>query len=283
MSRVFGITNHSPDQALAFLLKKGVIAQMSDVAIVPFGTNLKEDSKPVRKVLFIVTISDFYRNLKVINSTEYKDAILFIFASPLRVSEIVNIIPLDYEDNPSNRGVSFVMKKEMSVTAFSRALKANIEGPVSRLESKYLTLVTDTAKRGSLLNPLMTFIYTLPSSSHQTKVKEAVATYLYKGISFARLEAIFDELRDVSISQKSRDRIQAILVSDVGDNYRAAFKELRLALKSEKLPSLTSICKRHGTSEYEMRYLKAVVDSKANNKDSTGKTLSAQNLSRMSA
>lgn len=274
MAHVFGISNHSPDKVLTFLLKRDAIAEMSKVAIVPFGTQLKPDAKPVRSILFVISVSDLYRNLTVINSKAYRNTQIFVFASPLRINELENAIPLDYEDNQANKGVGFVLKKDINFAAYSRALKAE-RGEVKRLDTKYLTLLTDTTKHGSLLNPLMTFIYTLPGASYQTPVKEAIAVYLYKGISFDKLQSIFDGLRDVNISQKHRDRIRDILVSEVGDRYRAAFKEYRAAKAADKTVPLTSICKRNGTSEYEMKYLKSIIDSKTRNKGTVGKPLNS--------
>jgi hypothetical protein len=270
----FGITNHSPDQALRFLTTKKVIKDSSEVAIVPSGTILKEGKKPVRPILFILTVMDFYRNVEVLNSKKYEGAQVFVFASPLRIRELANIVPLDFEVNAATAGLGFILKKELDLNAYRKGCKVDAQ-EVKRKTAEYLTMLTDNVKRGSLLNPLMTFLYTLPSATHQTPVKEAVAMYLYKGKSFEKLEEMLDGIKGVIISKRVRDKLKEILKSEVGENYRAAFKAFRESKDDGKTPALQAICKKFGTSDYEMKYLRSIVEAATANKPSRGKTIAA--------
>lgn len=260
----FGLSNHSPDQAMQSMLSKGIINDPSEVAILPSGSRLKENKKPVRNVIFVLDVADFDRNVTVLNSKKYADVRLFIFASPLRIKELSNVVPLDFQTNPAGLGLGFVLRKDFDMKAYRKALKNEIE-TVSKEPAQYLRVLTDNAKLGSLLNPLMTFIYTLPSSTHQTPVKEAVAQYLYKGYSYRRFEEMLDELRDITITKRVRDRLKEILTSEVGENYRAAFKALsevpkdKLNLKDKA--ALEEICTRFKTSGYEMSYIRSIVES----------------------
>ncbi len=272
----FGVASHSPDQALQFLLKRKIVDEVSDVAIVPSGTVLKTTKKPVRKIVFILSITDFYRNLATLNSDLYRDVQLFVFASPLRVAELSNTVFLDFESNPANKGLSFLLKKEFDLVAYRAQLKRDGNVQVMRQATKYLTVLTDSVKQGSLLNPLMTFLYTLPSSTHQTPVKEAVALYLYKGTAWSGLETMLDEIKGVIISKRIRDRLKEILVSDAGNNIRAAFKVYRAGKKAGKVPLWASLSKAHSVSEYEMRYIRSIIEQKLTAKPFRGKALNAQ-------
>lgn len=271
----FGVSNHSPDQAVAFLIAKKVIEDMSELAIVQSGTVLKENKKPARPILFILSISDFYRNMAVLNSERYAEAQIFVFASPLRIRELDNVIPLDFEVNPATVGLGFLLKKEIDLAIYRTSIKRKEAEEITRKTTEYLTTLTDNVKRGSLLNPLMTFLYTLPSSTHQTPVKEAVARFLYKGQSFAKLESMLDEIKGVVITKRIRDRLKEILQSEIGDNYKAAFKAYRTQKDEGKTPAISAICKKFGTSDYEMKYLKSVVEASQASKPMRGKTIAS--------
>lgn len=271
----FGVANHSPDQAVATLIAKKVIEDMSELAIVQSGTVLKENKKPARSILFILSISDFYRNLTVLNSERYASAQVFVFASPLRIRELHNAIPLDFEINPAVAGMGFLLKKELDMVTYRSTVKRKEAETISRKTTEYLTTLTDNVKRGSLLNPLMTFLYTLPSSTHQTPVKEAVAKYLYKGQSFAKLEENLDGIKGVVITKRIRDKLKEILKSEIGENYKAAFKAYREMKDEGKNPAIAAICKKFGTSDYEMKYIKSIVEASAANKPMRGKTIAA--------
>lgn len=253
----FGLSNHSPDQAMNSLVAKGIIDDPSEIAILPSGIRLKEKKKPMRSVMFILDVADFLRNLIVLNSVRYENVQVFIFASALRVRELQNVIALDFDVNPTANGLGFTMRKDFNMTAYKRATKGEGAEEVLKVSTPYLGMLTENVKRGSLLNPLMTFIYTLPSSTHQTPIKEAIAQYFYKSLSYAKFEESLNELRNITITKRVRDRLKDILTSEVGENYRNAFK----ALTTEKNATIASICQKFHTSEYEMTYLKSIVES----------------------
>lgn len=255
----FGLSNHSPDQAVNMFLSKGIIADESEIAVLPSGTRLRENKKPVREVIFVLSIPDFRRNLEVFNSTKYANARVFLFASALRINELNNVVALDFDKNPERGGLGFNMRKDLNLPLYRRALKCDEGDGVKHAPIKYLNTLTDNVKRGSLLNPLMTFIYTLPSGTHQTRIKEAIAKYIYRGLSYKKLEEFFDEMKDITITKRVRDRFKEILTSEIGENYKAAFKALHDEPDAAK--GIEKVCKKFQTSDYEMRYLKSIVDS----------------------
>lgn len=270
----FGLSNHSPDQAMQSMLSKGIITDPSEIAILPSGSRLKENKKPVRSVIFVLSVSDFDRNVTVLNSKKYEDVRVFIFASPLRIKELNNVVALDFEVNPAGLGLGFVLRKDFNMSAYRKSLKNETEN-VNKEPAHYLRVLTDNAKLGSLLNPLMTFIYTLPSSTHQTPVKEAVAQYLYRGLTYKRFEEMLDELRDITITKRVRDRLKEILTSEAGENYRAAFKALsqipRDKIHIRDKEALQEICAKHNTSDYEMSYIRSIVETPVRPKAKTKK------------
>lgn len=257
----FGVSNHSPEHALRFLVRRAVVSDESSVAIVPSGTLLGSEKKPSRDILFILSISDLHRNLSVLNSGSYSKVRVFIFASTLRIAELSNTVALDFEPNPANKGLGFILRKELNFLAYKKAVARTSVYAVARQSTRYLTLLTDNAKQGSLLNPLMTFLYTLPSATHQTPVKEAVAAYLYGGKSFASLCSLLDAIRGILVSAGIRGKLRAILQSAEGDNIKAAFRTFRKHKKAGKTISWSAIASEHSVSDYELRYLKSVYDA----------------------
>lgn len=250
-----GVSNHSPEQVAIFLRKKKVIADVSDIHIVPVGTKLTQKKRSSKNHIFLVNISDFLRNAEILNSNRYDGKAVFIFSSAIRLNELVDIYAWDYEALPDKPG--FRMFK-LELSRYRQAIKKDVN-TVRRNSDKYLTVLTDKIKAGSLLTPLMTFIYTLPSATHQAPIKRAIADYLYNGKSFKALEKEFDKL-DLSLSSKARDKLKEILLSEVGENYRSAFREIRQSKEDGKAKPIQRICRTHGTSDYEINYIRSIVE-----------------------
>lgn len=265
----FGLSNHSPGQAVTTLMSKGIIEDESEIAILPAGMRLRENKKPIRDVIFVMSIPDFRRNLEIFNSRKYESTRVFLFASALRINELQNVTALDFDTDPAQAGLGFTPRKDLNMPLYRRTLKSSAD-TVKHSVVNYLNTLTDNVKRGSLLNTLMTFIYTLPSATHQTPIKEAVAVNLYRAQSFKKLEEAFDAL-DLNITKRVRDRFKEILTSEIGENYKQAFKAM--AADPDKANALENACKQFQTSDYEMRYLKSVVDAIGQPKKTKAKTL----------
>lgn len=268
MAHVFGISNHSPDQVLSFLARREAIADMSDVAIVPASTKLRVGAKPLRNSLFIIALPDLYSNFTVLNCQIYRDTKIFVFASALKLRAISGITPLDYMDNPDGSSVSFLSLSGLNYSAFSRALRR--PGPdLHRAPVDYLYLLSSGVKTGSLLNPLMTFIYSLPSQA-QTTVKEGVANYIALGTITA--SALFSRLGRslaVPLTPKQVLRLRNILETDLCKVFVSSFTQMRGHWESKEESFLHQLCKNNSISAYEMRYLRSISSLVARDKKSS--------------
>jgi len=257
MSHVFGISNHSPDQVLSFLTRREAIADMSDVAIVPAGTKLRAGTKPLRDTLFIIALPDLYSNFTVLNSHIYKDARIFVFASALKLRAISGITALDYMDNPDVSSVSFLSLAGLNNSAFSRALqRPGLD--LHKAPVDYLYLLSSGVKTGSLLNPMMTFIYSLPSQA-QTAVKEGVANYIVLGtITASTLVSRLGRSLSVPLTPKQVLRLRNILETDLCKVFVSSFAQMQGHWESKNESFLHQLCKTNSISAYEMRYLRSV-------------------------
>jgi len=249
----FGIANHSPEQVLEFLEKKAVIKKADAVAILPVGSKLKEGKTPPRKTIFIINIRDFLSNTKVLNSELYKDVKVFIFGSVLRLKELQNCVCLDAE---MQDGVRVSLKKNINYSDLKKSITHQPKGEAFRKDAKYLFRLIDTAVKGSLLTPLMTFIYTF-NASQQTPIKHLCAEYLYKNKKFTLLK---EELKQLNISEKKIKRFSEILESEIANNYKKFFSEF----KKDRKIKIDFLAKKMEVSPYEIRYLLSVIDEEKN-------------------
>lgn len=248
----FGITNFSPEKVLEFLMERGTIRTAADVSIIPAGKKLL-GNRPKRKVVFIMSIGDLGRNLRVLNDKIYSGVQVFIFASPLRINELKGCTALDMQHDVGHRGIGFNTNTRLSVSRYNYAI-VRPETAVSVQDAMYLKVLSERMKHGSLLTPLMTFVYTLPRATHQTPVKLAAARYLYGVTSLPSFIAETDRL----LAGKNLDKVLEILESDIGVAYRNAFKELKSKEHVDKT-NIKALCKKWNVSDYEIRYLMSVI------------------------
>lgn len=265
----FGVSNHSIDAVIAFLQKHRIVAQPSEIAIVSFGTKLSEKRPLKNKVVFLTNISDFLRNYRILNKTG-EGKYVFLFASPLRVREYDCIVPLDFVQSTEYRNMAYRL-----TGLDARHLHKDALQPVTAIKrnsADYLTKLIDSVKSGSLLNPLMTFIYMLPKSSHQTPVKESIAMGF---LCNWNRQKVFDDIhtKGLQLGKKATSLLTDILDSEVAGFYREAFA---LYNKEKKIgtPNLVSISKKFNVSDYEMRYMLHVVDAYDKVNGSRGKAIS---------
>ena len=266
----FGVSNNSPELVLDMLVSKSFIKSASEVSVIPVGKLVSPDTLPKRKILFIVSIADLLRNLKVLNSALYGKVQVFVFASPLRINELKGCQPLDMSPDVASRGIGFRMAKTISLAKYASHLKIE-GGVVSRDTTQYLTVLTDNVKHGSLLTPLMTFIYTLPRATHQTPVKEAIAKFLYGSTSIASLQNALSNL----LTEKNLLKLISLLETDVATAYRSALKAVKTRVTSGDKPNLASICKQWNTNDYEIKYILSIIEGMKNRKHLRGKSMKA--------
>lgn len=265
MAYIFGLCNTSPSVFANILITKNILTSPNELAVVPVGTVLADNTKPTRSTLFIVTIADLLRNLPVLNGKRYRNCSVFVFASPIRLVELTNIVNLDLTVDNSAKGFGFSLLSTDKIdwALFRRSMKVPNTSllEVYREEREHLTYLTDSVKKGSLLTPLMTFIYTLPSSTLQTPVKLAVARILIQGLPLSSLESVVSSLCEYKISSNAKDKLVSILDSAVGKKYFDAFKFYCTIKKEKGSAVIANISKKFDVSAYEIRYLLSVLES----------------------
>lgn len=106
----------------------------------------------------------------------------------------------------------------------------------------------------TFLNQFMTFIYSMPSETHQTPVKKLVCKWMATTESFGVLQRKLEVLRQtVKMTDKQVKRLYDILDSDTTVKYRHALQQ-----KGEE----DDVAKELRVSAYELRYIRAINRSK---------------------
>lgn len=253
----FGVTHHNPSQVLAFIGKNAVIKTRREVVMARAGAILPQN--PGGKVVFIPDAQTATRNIKVLNSADYTGIIVFVFASALRLKEISGCTLLDstLSEDPMAPGS---VKLGLRIRKLRSVLTRQTQHKLEKDAKDYLKDMVDHVKRGSLLNPLMSFIYTLPSSTHQTPVKKACAEFFIKGDSYTNTLRSIERELGMSLTVLAESRLRTILTSDVSNNYRAFFKAYKSTITDSAMKEL---CVTHSTAPYEVRYLLSVCAASA--------------------
>lgn len=247
----FGVSNTDPNTVLRKMIEKK-FATNKEVSILPVGTSISTKKKYPYKVLFILTLDDFLKNKGALQAPTLNGVFVVVFASALKLAEL-NVIPLDYAPNPAYPGYGFLLKP----INLQPMRGVHTECVVHRKDGKYLDNLISYVRKGSLLTPLMTFIYTLPSKA-QTKVKLAVAKWLFLSKKESELAKILSKVEGMTLTDRVKAKLSDILINDTGRAFQAAFAEYRAA-KGDGAANIAKIAKTHGVSDYEMRYIISVI------------------------
>lgn len=246
----FGITHHNPAQVITFLGKNRLITARKDVRIVAAGETLPQTIS--QKFIFLLDPVTASRSIKVLSTTPYVGTSVFAFASKLWLDNMSGCILLDSEASldpmsPSSQPIQLRMKNYRS------ALRKAV--PVRKESKDFLQAMVDHVKRGSLLNPLMSFIYTLPSATHQTPVKEVCAQFYCSGLTVPAALRAIDRRVGATMTKAATARLRSILESEESKKYQTLLKAYSPKLSDAELEAL---CHEHSASPYEVRYLLSV-------------------------
>jgi hypothetical protein len=237
--RVAAYAHTSPDKVVVKLKSQGV--KPNQMFIVKGGTIFtKVRDKEIKYVLFL-SMSEFRANMKVRSRvlTKYTCIVFDAAMSLIRYT----VTPMDYEiqtlhlDGVTELEPSFDMTtvedKEFTRTSFDPITEA----------------VEEVKAKKTILNQFMTFIYSLPSSTHQKPVKEKVCAWF---VTKQSVNVLINKLKNdkrLPLTEKQLQRLHTILSSDTAQLYKKALIE---GGDSEEL-SL-----KHVISAYEINYIRAI-------------------------
>lgn len=224
---VIAVTQQSPEQVLGWLKKKG---EADRVTFVPMNGFL-DPSKKYRKYIFIVGAREYSRNAVAIR--DMPDHIVFVFGH----SEVLNryglTVDLKLDQMQPQKG------KLVAVGAYLDDLKAR-------------------AVDGSLFYTLMTFIYKLPSKTHQKPITNTICRWVYNG-GRKSIEREIDAL-PIKLTAAQKHMLMKILAKPVTDRLCQAF----LDINSGACETDGEAVVKHNVQVFEIGYIRGNVEKTAN-------------------
>ncbi len=247
----FGVAHHSPEEVVTSLLRSRIVKRACDIGVLPPASR----TDATFKFLFLLSTEDFVRNLKRLQGTSVKT---FIFSDPISLSSFNGVRGIDYQTVDA---FSFNYLP-LDVTGVTKSTSV----PVTRSTESFLPNLIESVKHGSLLNPLMTFIYSL-ASVNQSAVKIAVVSYLYHG---HKTQKLIDVL-STRLTERTVDKLLRILATSVTASYAAALQTVKLLRKQRTAIVIDEIARASGTSAYELSYMLSLIDEASSYSDSFNK------------
>jgi len=237
--RIVGFGCHAPDEVLLRLSREKGVKRSSVLILAPDAILPKRRPKKIDYVVFF-SLKDLRRNIDCHPS--FYDTIFMVFDTPIVLSGY-NLKTMDYK-----------IGSDVHIDGFECLplnLELNVEsGSVMRTGFDIINASVEEVKaQRTLLNQLMTFIYTLPRATHQTPIKVLVCNWMISKGSLVKLNADLEKMKASPLNQKQLARLNDILSSETANLYREALHE---GGDSEAL------ARRYGISAYEINYMRAI-------------------------
>lgn len=239
--KVLAFGNHAPDEIILLLKNAGV--PRSAILICSRGDTLPKKNK--YEYIFCLSINDLKRQTNL--GPSYKDAAFYVFDDPLRLFRF-GLQGADFEPADTIHLDGLVCSK---LSTLPPAMEIDLVNMSFVGTVDIVAQATEEVKsQKTFLNQFMTFIYSMPSATHQKPIKEIVCKWMASKENVSKLNKRLDSINSTSpMSQKQRARLNELLSSDVTHLYRSALQEPGdeddVALKMK-------------VSAYELRYIRAI-------------------------
>lgn len=224
---VIAVTDKSPEQVMAWLIKN---RKESQVTFVPQSGYLDPEGR-YRHNIFIVGTREYDRNAVAVRDLVDHTVYVFGNANLLKHYGLETNVALDEAE----------------------AVRARLT-PIG----SYLEDLKRRAIANSLLHSLMTFIYTLPSKTHQKPVTSAICHWIFAG-GKSDVNKLVEGL-PLKLSAINKHRLIKILAQPVTARLCAAFRDL----KSGACETTGEAVLKHDVQVFELGYIRGNVEKTEN-------------------
>lgn len=249
------------------MIAMGMINQSPDMVASKFLSAIREEGKshimtshylpkPGRFKLLVYTSTYLFNlHLSELNRASYNGTYVAVIAPPISLFEF-NLIPFDYSISEDLHVHAFEYKKPDYTDL--------VDVLVERTPGSLLEAVLSNLKNiESILTVFMTFIYSMPSATHQKPVKEEVFKWMNTDESLEQLEVRINALEPVigaKLNAKQMRRLFTIMDTDVTRTYRKALKDLS-HLDDKMDPEVQAYADSKGISAYDIRYILSILST----------------------
>lgn len=214
---LFGCSEVSPYVFRQSIFQAGV----KGIKTVEMGANLRREDYTKHNVLIIIDFKDLLKNIHTLNTDEFFDTKVVVFAGAVVLKSVNPIVLLDSSG-------------EVDLSTF---FASRIPDRVV-IKDTFLSDTIDRLRSGSLLNSLMTWIYGLPSATFQQKIREDIVHWMFTGNDFSGLKDMLESPEQKrSISKRRILELKEILTGETSSDYITVFRILykRFFAKQKKL------------------------------------------------
>jgi hypothetical protein len=251
MAKVIAVCNTVPD-TISSMLK-------SCTEVVPtyleVGTRLSK--VPKKEIIYVLTHRDFISNLKIINSEAYGETTIFLFCPVVNAKTLTRILFLDVAKNSTSSNTIRSLYKDPSPDALKGYLDKEFKRQtIKEIDKEYKYCIVESMVKGSLLNPLMTLLYSIKAEEN-LRIKNLIFDYFSSKTKFSNFEEqLVHSYEWKTVTKQIRLKLLTLLDSEVGRKYVSTLRDF-IASKSDKEHSfnLKGACKKAGIEEYEIKYI----------------------------
>lgn len=245
--KLIAVCNNTPDTIYKMLEE----LEKTDITYIQY--NSKIPSRIKTEYMFIFSFYDFRSGLKTLNSEAYKNKTVFLFCPIVSAKALSKIYFLDVAKTRKTEYSIKSMYKDLSLEILSAYLdKPYRVKKIIILDRAYAYTLIDHAKSGSLLNPLMTILYTVKAEGG-LKVKEVVFKWLASKKGVEDLQKWLNEAYKFGmVTQGFAKSLLNLFNSDLGKMYKKAFIEI---LDQTEKSDIAKVAKKYDIDSYELRYI----------------------------
>jgi len=259
--QLIGVGNHSPEQVISWLTRKG----HKSVTVVPSGKILiPDDSRKYKRIMIFSTYRDFRRNWKLVGSSSFSSKVFFVHGTPSKLHEFDQMFYSDFDPIRGQRSFGFKLHSKFKEINLKKIGK---DEPTRSKTRYFMPNLIEAVKQGSLLNKLMSAIYTVKGSSNQKLLTLTICQWLYGGESpnllRKRIQNYGGQLR---ITELMCNRFDDILLTEIGFSFQEAFEEVIDYKKRGKDVPFREIGQSYGIPDFELRYINVKLDNERTNK-----------------
>jgi hypothetical protein len=268
MAKVICVCNNVPDTIISLLSDI-----VKDVKYSLLEINKKYPKIPKSKFLFALSFPDFLNSLKKVNSDNYNETTIFLFCSAVQAKTLSHVYLLDLMKNSKTSCLIKSFYKDLSPEVLSGFLHKSFSSKrkVREIDKEFKYRLIDSIKSGSLLNPMMTLLYSVKADGH-IRIKQLIFEFLTSSkMKVSDLESMLKKSYEWgTISTQFRTKLIALLTSELGQKYKSVLQKVYDSRKSSEVISIQSLAKKNEIDAYEIKYIMNVL-MKQKKKSLTGK------------
>lgn len=236
---IYSVAFSSPLLLKAKLVSDGY--ETKNILMVPPNTTLNVSRLP--RVLMFATYADFRRNAKYL-FTKGRAKLCFVFCDPtLSYKYIPCIEPFDWKAVKTKRDISIEKRK---------ATYTEHKTPKFVVDEDFIEALTEEVKQGSILNSLMTAIYTIGNSQSQKGTTLLVCKWLMTPDGCTAHKLLTNASNTFSLSSTTTSRLGEILSNPLIPVFKKVFSKL-----NKDKSNVKELCAAQGIPPFEVNYILA--------------------------